>query len=169
MTLARADIYSSTIKELVKIAIHPGSDGGLCGEVIFTKAIIILTGGGLLYGIQAALPVKFLYSNEYKLNIDSIINHLKTNYDRYNKISFIRIIRLKVNVTISTIVEKQERREEEKVFKEEATSVNVTEGGEEEGERMTETEAETTIHPLPPSTKEASESELKSKVAKDPL
>ncbi|XP_018646260.1 hypothetical protein Smp_056770 [Schistosoma mansoni] len=168
MTLARADIYSSTIKELVKIAIHPGSDGGLC-EVIFTKAIIILTGGGLLYGIQAALPVKFLYSNEYKLNIDSIINHLKTNYDRYNKISFIRIIRLKVNVTISTIVEKQERREEEKVFKEEATSVNVTEGGEEEGERMTETEAETTIHPLPPSTKEASESELKSKVAKDPL
>lgn len=81
---------------MVKLVIPPGSDGGICGKVILFNANIAIPGGGVIGGVKAALTVNFSYPNAQNLNIDSIIDHLKSDYSRNNKISFIRIIQLKV-------------------------------------------------------------------------
>ncbi|RTG83457.1 uncharacterized protein DC041_0012694 [Schistosoma bovis] len=85
------------IKKLVEQAIPPGSDGGTFGKIILSKVNIPITESQVFDGVTAALSVRFLYPNAQKLNIDSIMDHLKSDYVRNSEMSSLKIIQLKVN------------------------------------------------------------------------
>ncbi|KAH9580783.1 hypothetical protein MS3_00009322 [Schistosoma haematobium] len=102
------------IKKLVKLAIPSGSDDGDFGKVILSKVNIPITESQVFGGVTAALSVRFLYPNAQKLNIDSIMDHLKSDYVRNSEISSLKIIQLKVNVTIDTMIVKPIYRTDEK-------------------------------------------------------
>ncbi|CAH8566550.1 unnamed protein product [Schistosoma mattheei] len=70
---------------------------------MLSKVNVPITESQVFGGVTAALSVSFLYPNAQKLNIDSIMDHLKSNYVRNSEISSLKIIQLKVNVTAENV------------------------------------------------------------------
>ncbi|VDP30967.1 unnamed protein product [Schistosoma margrebowiei] len=159
------------IRKLVKLAIPPGSDDGTFGKIILSKANIQFSESKVFHGVVAALSAKFLYSNAQKLNIDSIMDKLKSDYVRNNEISSLKITQLKVNVTTENVeqtdsseqpttelqaVNTDESLSSQNVLPEdEVTTANVT-GGQQDGGSTTQTETETISHSMPPPTEHPS-------------
>ncbi|CAH8574674.1 unnamed protein product [Schistosoma intercalatum] len=158
------------IGKLVKLAIPPGSDDGDFGKVILSKVYIPITGSQVFGGVTATLSVRFLYPNAQKLNIDSIMDHLKSSYVRNSEISSLKIIQLKVNAenveqTDSSQQPTTELRavntngslSSQSVLPENGvTTDNVTGGGQQDGGSTTQTETETISHSMPSPTEHPS-------------
>ncbi|CAH8601816.1 unnamed protein product [Schistosoma haematobium] len=160
------------IKKLVKLAIPSGSDDGDFGKVILSKVNIPITESQVFGGVTAALSVRFLYPNAQKLNIDSIMDHLKSDYVRNSEISSLKIIQLKVNVTAENVEQTDSSQQpttelravntdgslsSQNVLPEDGvTTDNVTGGGQQDGGSTTQTETETISHSMPSPTEHPS-------------
>ncbi|CAH8588289.1 unnamed protein product [Schistosoma guineensis] len=160
------------IKKLVKLAIPPGSDDGDFGKVILSKVNIPITESQVFGGVTAALSVRFLYPNAQNLNIDSIMDHLKSDYVRNSEILSLKIIQLKVNVTAENVEQADSSQQpttelravntdgslsSQNVLPEDGvTTDNVTGGGQQDGGSTTQTETETISHPMPSPTEHPS-------------
>ncbi|CAH8595008.1 unnamed protein product [Schistosoma bovis] len=160
------------IKKLVEQAIPPGSDGGTFGKIILSKVNIPITESQVFDGVTAALSVSFLYPNVQNLNIDSIMDHLKSNYVRNSEISSLKIIQLQVNVTAENVEQTDSSQQpttelravntdgsssSQNVLPEDGvTTDNVTGGGQQDEESTTQTETETISHSMPSPTEHPS-------------
>ncbi|CAH8529565.1 unnamed protein product [Schistosoma turkestanicum] len=101
--------FCNLIIQLVRNVTTPGSDGGRCKHVQFSKINIHNEYDSvIIIGVKAKLLLRFVYPDERQLNMNSIFNKLKVSYRHNNKLSFLKIIQMTTQVTIDTLIEKQE-------------------------------------------------------------